>query len=110
VGSWTADQNHRADEVDYCPRYTPALTYALRMLQSARRYAMSRYGLRGQEAVRFALAAYNAGIGGASSGYKSGDVDVFTTGSDYSAWVYRHRVLVHRWLQAHDNWLVQPSN
>jgi hypothetical protein len=35
--------------------------------------------------TRFALAAYNAGIGGATAGLHEGDIDAHTAGGDYSA-------------------------
>jgi soluble lytic murein transglycosylase-like protein len=54
--------------------------------------------------VPFAVAAYNAGIGGALQGHAIGDVDRFTTGRDYSAWVMRHRIVVQHWLDAHPAW------
>jgi hypothetical protein len=34
-GSWLADGGHTADEVGFCPRYSPALAYALQMLKDA---------------------------------------------------------------------------
>ena len=50
------------------------------------------------------MAAYNAGMGGALNGWRAGDVDRFTTGGDYSAWVLRHRLAVQHWLDAHPRW------
>jgi hypothetical protein len=36
-------------------------------------------------------------------------VNRWTTGRDYSAWVLRHRSLVHHWLEAHPNWKPQEA-
>lgn len=103
--TWTVSPGHSAYEDGYCPRYTPALNYALGMLQSHRRYAIG-LGLSGQDAVRFAVAAYNAGVGGALAGYKANDIDLKTTGGDYSAWVLEHRTMINRWLHEHPNWQI----
>jgi hypothetical protein len=110
AGTWKPRAGHTADETGYCPRYTPALMYAERMLISARAYAASK-GIPKSQRVPFAVAAYNAGVGGATRGYSAGDVDRYTTGRDYSAWVIRHKVKIHRWLTNpdHRNWLVVPE-
>lgn len=104
-GTWTAVAGHSAYEDGYCPRFTPALHYALNMLQIHRRYAVSK-GITGELALRYAIAAYNAGGGGAWEGYKAGNIDLKTTGGDYSAWVIEHRKMVIRWLNAHPNWKI----
>lgn len=102
-GSWQAVAGHNAAEPEYVPRYTPALNYAIAMLKSATSYAAG-IGVPEKDRVRFAVAAYNAGQGGAKRGWQEGDVDRYTTGKDYSAWVLRHRTIVHRWIEAHPNW------
>jgi hypothetical protein len=103
-GSWRALAGKAADESGYCPRYTPALNYALAMLKSHKKYAESKLHLSGVAARRFAVAAYNAGLGGATRGHQEGNVDKYTTGGDYSEWVETHSKLVYRWLEAHPNW------
>lgn len=40
-------------------------------------------GLGGDDALRFAAAAYNAGIGAAMWGHREDNVDAYTTGHDY---------------------------
>ena len=100
-----APGSHTALEDGYVPRFTPAVIYACDMLKDAI-YAAPK-NLEGEDLIRFAIASYNAGQGGAKKGLAEGDVDKYTTGKDYSAWVIRHRSLVHRWLRDHPNW--KPS-
>lgn len=102
-GTWRAVEGHTADETGYAPRFTPALSYALDFLQGSLRYAASK-GVPEDERVAFAIASYNAGRGGAYQGWKEGDVDKYTTGGDYSAWVIRHSKYIYRWLKDHPNW------
>jgi len=104
-GTWIGVPDHSAFEDGYCPRFTPALHYALSMLQQARMYAL-RNGVTGDDVIRFAIASYNAGLGGAIEGYRAGDIDLKTTGGDYSAWVIEHRTLINRWLNDHPNWKI----
>jgi hypothetical protein len=56
-------------------------------------------GVREADLLRFAVAAYNAGAGGALSGYRLGDVDAYTTGGDYSRDVLDRRQVVIRYLR-----------
>lgn len=87
----------------YCPRYEDSLRFTLSAMHEAQALAEDQK-VPESERARFAVAAHNAGVGGALSGYREGDVDQYTTGGDYSAWVLRHRTLVNRWLGAHPNW------
>jgi hypothetical protein len=100
-----APGGHSALETGYVPRFTPAVIYAHDMLKDAVDAAPD--GLTDVVLIRFAIAAYNAGQGGAKKGLLAGDVDKYTTGGDYSQWVIRHRSLVHHWLSDHPNW--KPS-
>lgn len=95
-GKTAADGGH-------CPRYEESLRYTIESMQEAIAYAGDK-GVTEAEQVRFAIAAHNAGQGGALRGYREGNVDKYTTGGDYSAWVIRHRTLVNRWLAQHPNW------
>lgn len=108
VGKWTAVPGHSAVEDGYAPRFTPALHYAVKILHDAQTYGRVK-GVRGSDIVSFAVAAYNAGVGGALSGYRVGNVDKYTTGGDYSAWVLRHKPLVAHWLDAHPNWRYEAA-
>jgi hypothetical protein len=103
AGSWTPVPGRSALENGYCPRYTTAIAYALKMLKANMAYAVTK-GIEEADRLRFAISAYNAGIGGAWSGFRAGDVDKYTTGSDYSAWVLRHRAKINSFLSAHPNW------
>lgn len=105
-GTWSAVPSHSAVEDNYVPRYTPACQYALQILQDNYAYAVVK-GVASDQLLRFAIAAYNAGPGGAMRGYREGDVDKYTTGADYSAWVLRHRTKVNNFLVDHPNW--KPS-
>lgn len=100
-----APGEHSALEVGYVPRFTPAVLYACDMLKTAVKAAPD--DLSDTELIRFAIAAYNAGVGGAKKGLAAGDVDKYTTGGDYSRYVIRHRSLVSHWLNEHPNW--KPS-
>lgn len=105
AGTWTISPGHSALEDGYCPRFTPACLYALRLLKMGADYARAKVGIDNQSVrLAFALASYNAGIGGALRGYREGDVDKFTTGGDYSAWVIVHRTKVNHFLSAHEGW------
>lgn len=103
AGTWVAVSGHNAADTGYCPRYTPALTYALGMLKDAVAFGRSK-GVKEADLVRFAVASYNGGLGGALSGYKAGDVDKYTTGGDYSAWTLRNRLPVQHWLDHNPTW------
>lgn len=103
AGEWRVTAGTRAVWNGYCPRFTPALNYALRMLKGSRQYGIET---NVPDPVRFAVAAYNAGRGGAASGVRAGDVDKYTTGGDYSRWVLDCRSKVNAWLGDHPNWKV----
>lgn len=90
-GTWRAVAGHTAIEPGYCPRFTPAARYALSLLKDAYRAK----DVEPAYYLRFAIAAYNAGVGGAYRGYREGDADKYTSGGDYSAWVLRHRRMVN---------------
>lgn len=102
AGTWRVEAGHTALEDGYCPRYTPACVYALDLLKFNAAYAKAK--VPSADPLRFALAAYNAGIGGALRGHREGDVDKYTTGGDYSAWCVRHRTKVNSFLTRHPDW------
>lgn len=88
-----------------CPRFTDALRYTIDEMHEAIAYA-DDHGVNEEDLPRFAIAAHNAGIGGALSGYKRGNVDMYTTGKDYSAWVLYHTKLVRVFLKEHPSYKV----
>jgi hypothetical protein len=84
AGSWTPEPGKTALAEGYVPALAPAAAFAKGLLGSARAYAVAHKVPSGK-VLRFSIAAYNAGIGGAWKGYQEGDVDKYTTGHDYSA-------------------------
>ena len=56
------------------------------------------HNVKPQELLPFAVAAHNAGNGGALRGYQEGDVDKYTTGGDYSADVLVRAAQAEAWL------------
>lgn len=94
VGTWNPSPPHKAIEPDFAPRFAPACSYALAMLKANYRYATHLIADPGMW-LSFAIAAYNAGQGGAERGFHAGDIDKYTSGADYSAWVIRHRTKVN---------------
>jgi hypothetical protein len=66
-----------------CPTLTAGTIYAISLLRANMRFARSK-GVPEEKVLRFAIAAYNAGQGGALAGLRAGDVDSRTTGHDYS--------------------------
>lgn len=91
-GSWTPEPGRNAAEEGYVPTLHDGAVVAYMILVNGHRYALNSLGLRGGAAIRFALAAYNAGIGGAQKGQTEGDPDKYTTGQNYS-----RDVLFDRW-------------
>lgn len=85
----------------YVPRFEEALAFTVTEMREAMAYAHDHHV---ENAERFAVAAHNAGSGGALRGYQDGNVDKFTAGGDYSAWVMAAKAEVKTWLTAHPNW------
>lgn len=104
-GTWGPVVAHGAQAENSCPRFEDSLQFTLRAMHEAQAYGED-HGVGISELPRFAVAAHNAGIGGALRGYNDGDVDAHTTGGDYSAWTLRHRTLINRWLADHATWKV----
>lgn len=95
-----------AAEAGFVPRFEEALQFTLRELHESIAFAED-HGVAEADRIPFAGAAHNAGQGGALQGYRAGDVDKFTAGGDYSAWVLAARKVINRWLGTHPNWLVR---
>lgn len=107
-GTWTPlVAGKTAADLGYVPRFSDAANYTIREMNNAIAYAKSKGIPADGSQTRFAVAAHNAGIGGAWDGYKSGNVDKNTAMGDYSAWVMRHEKLIAKWLDSHPNW--KPS-
>lgn len=103
VGTWWPEEGKTAYDKGYCPRFSDAVRYAVRLLQDGLEYA-SDMGVPEKDWVRFALASYNCGLGGARAGWREGNVDKYTTGGDYSKWVLLKVPEIRDWLKAHPNW------
>lgn len=89
----------------FVPRFEEQLQFTLKEFRDAIAFARS-HGVPADERVRFALAAHNAGKGGALRGWQEGDVDKYTALGNYSADILRKRSEVNTWLNAHPNWKV----
>jgi hypothetical protein len=106
-GTWAPVSGHTAYDAGYVPRYTPACYEAISIVRDGQEYALSQHigtAVTDPVVVRFAIAAYNCGGYDALLGYRAGNVDQYTTGGDYSAWVLHHRSLINEWLAQHPNW------
>jgi hypothetical protein len=80
-GSWIPEPGKTAADEGYCPTLADGARMAYTIL-SGGLFQARRLGT--PQPVRFALAAYNAGVGGATKGFNEGDVDKYTTGGNYS--------------------------
>jgi hypothetical protein len=82
------------------PTLTASTLKAIELLHSNVAFAVSRQVPPSQR-MRFAVAAYNAGAGGAISGFAGGNVDANTAHGDYSADVLSRRDAVAGYLKRH---------
>jgi hypothetical protein len=106
AGTWApVVAGHTPNDVGFCPRFEDSLRFTITELRENIAYALDS-GVLPTDAVRVAVAAHNAGLGGALLGVREGDVDKHTALGDYSAWVIRHRTMVNRWLGQHPGWKV----
>ena len=91
----------------HVPRFTQGTEYALQELKGDYAFAKKE---KISDPLRFAIAAYNAGAGGAFRGYREGDVDKYTAHGDYSKTVLAIQPLVHDWIVAHPHWVYKPAS
>ena len=82
------------------PSLTASTLFAVEMLRSNMQFAL-QHGVSKPKALRFALAAYNAGAGGALKGFQAGKIDLQTAHKDYSADVLERKAVVARFLKRH---------
>jgi hypothetical protein len=82
------------------PTLTAATLFAVDMLNANAKFAV-QHDVPAAQARRFAIAAYNAGAGGALTGFRNGDVDRQTAHGDYSADVLERKAVVARFLKKH---------
>lgn len=95
---------HTAMDAGYVPRFTDALRFTIKEMEEAVTYGAA-HGVPYRHLRRFAVAAHNAGIGGALRGYNAGNIDMNTAGGDYSYWVMDARLKIRAWVSAHPNWM-----
>lgn len=105
-GTWRPVEGHSAFEDRFCPRFTPATIRVVEVLRYNRQQAFA-LNVEPENVVPFAVAAFNAGVGGATEGWRAGDPDMKTTGGDYSKWVLGARSLVNSWLNRHPRWKLE---
>jgi hypothetical protein len=105
-GTWKPVVEHSAYEDHFCPRFTPAAQRVIEVLRFNRQYAVA-LNVEPENVMPFAIAAFNAGVGGAQEGWRSGDIDAKTTGGDYMKWVLGARSLVNSWLNRHPRWKME---
>lgn len=87
------------------PTFRAAVPYVLAELASSLDFARLHV-IPDRDRQRFAIAAHNCGKGGALEGYRHGDVDMLTSGGDYSAWVLDAAPKVEQFVVTHPNWLL----
>jgi hypothetical protein len=82
--------------------FTAKFASALQLLRDNMQFARE-HGVPKAQVLRFAVAAYNAGAGGALAGFKAGNVDRNTAAPshDYSADVLARAQVVARFLKRH---------
>jgi len=97
VSSWSPELGRLAIEAGYVPQFSPAAFYVVEMLRNSIEFALDCDVLT-TDVQRFAVAAHNAGPGGALKGYRENDVDAYTTGRNYSERVLARRKLVNNFL------------
>jgi hypothetical protein len=85
---------------DRVPTLTAATLFAVQLLRDNMQFAR-QHGVPKQQVLRFAVAAYNAGAGGALAGHQAGDVDRKTAAPtrDYSADVLARAAVVGGFLK-----------
>jgi len=104
-GTWALIEGANAYDKGFVPTFRDAVPFVLQEMADSLDFA------RAQEVPesmrqRFAVAAHNAGRGGALSGFRAGDIDRNTAGGDYSSWVLDANGKVQHWLEAHLNWKI----
>lgn len=87
----------------FVPRFEEQLQFTLKEFRDAISFARENK-VPVAERPRFAVAAHNAGKGGALQGWKEGNVDKYTALGNYSADILKKRTEVNSWLSQHPHW------
>jgi hypothetical protein len=104
-GEWgPANPPVKAITERHVPRFTPALNYVKQSMLNSMEFAFGQ-GVPSGLLLRFAIAAHNAGDGGALRGYREGNVDKYTAHGDYSQYVLALQPAIHDWITTHPNWI-----
>lgn len=105
AGTWTPlVEGKTANDGGFVPRFEDSLQFTITELRDAQDYGRA-HGVADADLVRYAVAAHNAGLGGALRGYREGNVDKYTALGDYSQWILDTRTQVNHWLGSHPNWV-----
>jgi hypothetical protein len=89
-GSWDFAHGHHAIDHGYVPGCSAGASLAIDLLHGNYQYLRSH----GHASKAGAIAAYNCGAGNALAGARRGNVDLYTTGRDYSHWVLQVQPVV----------------
>lgn len=101
---WVPVKGHTALDAGYAPTIEDGARVCVRILRDYLKQA-GRSDIPIHDRLRVAIAAYNCGMGGALKGYRAGNVDMATTGADYSKDCLLRRTELNQWLHAHPKWM-----
>lgn len=108
AGTWGPVISGRADIANYVPRFEDSLQFTIMGLHESMAFG-DDMGVPADVLPKFAVAAHNAGWGGALKGWKeSKDVDKYTALGNYSAQAWSTAKQIDQWLYKHPNWRVWP--
>jgi hypothetical protein len=99
-GSWKATFS-TALPIGRVPTLTAATLRAIDVLRGNMAFA-AQHDVPKAQRLRFAIAAYNAGAGGALTGFRAGDVDRETAHRDYSKDVLERKAVISAYLKRHN--------
>ena len=98
-GSWKATFSS-ALPAGRVPSLTAATLHGIDILHGNLAFA-ANHNVPKEQRTRFAIAAYNAGAGGALEGFHAGNVDLKTANHDYSKDVLERKAVVAAYLKRH---------
>ncbi|MEJ7787499.1 MAG: hypothetical protein WKF96_22065 [Solirubrobacteraceae bacterium] len=105
---WIPVAGKTAMDAGCCPTFEDGCRGAVLILRG---YITQGRGLyRDSVALSAAVAAYNCGFAAVRRAISAGDVDLHTTGRNYSTDCLRRRSEVNAWLRAHPGWRAGGSS